>query len=66
MDEKKIKRINELYKKQKAFGLTKEEKVEQEQLRSEYIETVKRNFRATMGNVQIQNDDGTIKHLKSK
>jgi len=66
MEEKKINRINELYKKQKSVGLTQEEKIEQEQLRREYIELVKRNFRLTIGNVKIQNEDGTIRDLKSK
>ena len=66
MDAKKINRINELYKNQKSVGLTPEEKIEQEQLRREYIELVKRNFRQSMGNVRIQNEDGTITPLKSK
>ncbi|WP_341877025.1 DUF896 domain-containing protein [Defluviitalea saccharophila] len=66
MEDKKIKRINELYKKQKSVGLTEEEKIEQEQLRREYIELVKRNFRQTMGNVRIQHEDGTVTPLKSK
>ena len=36
MDEKKIKRINELYHKSRAEGLTDEEKKEQQLLRQEY------------------------------
>ena len=38
MDEKKIARINELYHKSKAEGLTEKEKKEQQILRREYIE----------------------------
>ena len=37
MEQKKIDRINELARKSKAEGLTDEERVEQAQLRSEYI-----------------------------
>lgn len=66
MEDKKIERINELYKKQKTVGLTQEEKLEQEQLRKEYIELFKKNFRQTMNTVKIQNEDGTITPLKRK
>ena len=38
MEQAKINRINELAKKKKAGTLTSEEKVEQAQLREEYIE----------------------------
>ena len=41
MDEKKIKRINELYHKSRAEGLTDEEKKEQQLLRQEYIASVR-------------------------
>ena len=41
MDEKKIARINELYKKKKAGTLTEEEAKEQALLRAEYIESVR-------------------------
>ena len=37
MDEKKIKRINELYHKSKGEGLTQEELAEQKALREEYL-----------------------------
>ena len=41
MDENKIKRINELYHKSKAEGLTDAEKKEQQLLRQEYIASVR-------------------------
>ncbi len=44
MDKKKIDRINELYKKSKAEGLSEAEKTEQQQLRKEYLEAVKANL----------------------
>lgn len=53
MTEEKIQRINELAKKSKTEGLTAEEKAEQAQLRAEYISAVKRNFRATLENIEI-------------
>ena len=43
MDEQKVKRINELYRKSKAEGLTDAEKKEQKILRQEYIDAFKRN-----------------------
>lgn len=64
MDDFKIARINELYHKSKAEGLTQEEKQEQQQLRQEYIAAIRNNMRATLDNVSIQNPDGTITPLK--
>lgn len=64
MDDLKIARINELYHKSKAEGLTQEEKQEQQQLRQEYIAAIRNNMRATLDNVSIQNPDGTITPLK--
>ena len=46
MDELKIARINELYRKSKAEGLTEAEKEEQKLLRAEYIESIRRNLRS--------------------
>ena len=45
MDGQKIKRINELYRKSKAEGLTEAELKEQKLLRAEYLEAVKQNLR---------------------
>ena len=55
-----IDRINELYKKSQAEGLTPEEKAEQELLRSKYIEAIRRNLRGTLDNVSFVNPDGSI------
>ena len=66
MDEKKIKRINELYKKKKEGTITEEEKKEQALLRAEYIEAVRNNLRSTLSNVSIQEKDGTITPLTKK
>lgn len=64
MDEKKISRINELYHKSKGEGLTEEEKKEQQALRKEYLDAIKKNMRATLDQVSIENPDGTITPLK--
>lgn len=66
MNEAKIARINELYHKSKAEGLTEAEKKEQADLRREYIESVKMNLRGQLNNISIQNPDGTITDLGEK
>lgn len=66
MNEAKIARINELYHKSKAEGLTETEKKEQADLRREYIENVKMNLRGQLNNISIQNPDGTITDLGKK
>ena len=45
-----IQRINELAKKSREVGLTEEEKIEQQKLRREYIDSLKNNLRAQLGN----------------
>lgn len=66
MMEDKIKRINELYHKSKAEGLTEEEKREQAELRSEYIASVRNNLRGQLNHISIQNEDGSITNLGEK
>ncbi len=66
MDDKKIARINELYRRSKAEGLTEAEKKEQTLLRREYIDSVKRNLTVQLDHISIQEADGTITELKKK
>lgn len=66
MDQNKIDRINALYHKSKAVVLTEEEKMEQAALRKEYIETIRKNMRAHLNNISIQEKDGTITDLGKK
>lgn len=66
MNDTKIARINELYNKSKAEGLTEAEKKEQAQLRREFVENVKMNLRGQLNNISIQNPDGTITDLGEK
>ena len=54
MDEQKVKRINELYRKSKAEGLTDAEKKEQKILRQEYIDAFKRNLRSQLNNIDVE------------
>ncbi len=64
--EEKIKRINELYHKSQAEGLTEEEKAEQTQLRAEYVANVRANLRGQLDNISIRESDGSITDLKDK
>ncbi len=66
MTEEKIARINELYNKAKTEGLTEEEKIEQQQLRKQFIEDFKRNLRGQLDNISVQDEDGTITNLGEK
>ena len=54
MEKQKINRINELYRKSKAEGLTEAEKKEQKVLRAEYLELVRRNLRGELNNIDIE------------
>ncbi len=60
MDDKKIARINELYHKMKAEGLTEAEQAEQKKLRQEYIYSVKNNLRSQLDHVTVLNPDGSV------
>ena len=66
MDEQKIVRINELYHKSKAEGLTAKERKEQQLLRREYIDAFKRNLRSQLNQISIQEMDGSITDLGEK
>ncbi len=61
--EEKIKRINELYHKSQAEGLTEEERAEQAALRAEYVANVRANLRGQLDNISIKEKDGSITNL---
>lgn len=65
MDER-IKRINELYHKSQAEGLTEEEKLEQDKLRKEYAASFRSDLRAQLDSIVIERPDGTRERLKDK
>lgn len=64
--DEQIKRINELYKKAKADGLTEEEKAEQQLLRNEYIASFRANLRGTLDRIEVVNPDGSTTMLKKQ
>lgn len=66
MDDLKIDRINELYHKSQAEGLTEEEKAEQQKLRQEYIAAIRQNMRGTLNNISLLNPDGSVTELAKK
>ena len=66
MDKSRIDRINELYRKSKAEGLTEEEKKERELLRKEYLASVRMNLRSQLDNIDVKEKDGSIVNLGEK
>ena len=66
MTQEKIQRINELYRKSQAEGLSEAEKKEQDLLRKEYIANVKKNLRNQLNNNDMVNDDGSVENLGEK
>ncbi|MCI6714393.1 MAG: DUF896 domain-containing protein [Lachnospiraceae bacterium] len=61
-----IARINELYHKSQAEGLTAAEKEEQQKLRQEYVANVRANLRGQLNNISIVEKDGSITDLGEK
>lgn len=66
MKSEKITRINELYRKSKAEGLTDAEAKEQKILRQEYILAFRENLRGQLNNISIKEPDGSITDLGEK
>lgn len=66
MEQKKIDRINELAKKSKAEGLTAEEKIEQAELRSEYIAAFKASLVSSLENTYIVDEKGNKTKVQKK
>jgi len=61
-----IARINELYHKSKAEGLTEAEKEEQQELRKKYIASFRNNLRSQLNSITIERPDGTRENLGEK
>lgn len=66
MTELNINRINELYRKSKAEGLTEAEKEEQALLRSQYIASIRGTIKSQLNNIDMQMEDGSIVNLGEK
>ena len=66
MEQKKLDRINELAKKQKAGTLNDDEKKEQAMLRREYVESYKRSLVAQLENTYYIDDKGNKRKVTKK
>ena len=66
MTQEKIDRINALYRKSQAEGLTEEEKKERALLRKEFVASVKSNLRSQLNNIDMVNEDGSVENLGEK
>ena len=66
MDASRIDRINELYHKSQAVGLTEEEKEDQARLRQEYVAAIRGSLRNNLNNISIKEPDGSITDLGKK
>ena len=66
INEADIKRINELYHKSKAEGLTDEEKAEQKKLREDYVAAIKGNIRSQLENIKVVDENGNEIPLKRR
>ncbi|HHY22198.1 MAG TPA: DUF896 domain-containing protein [Bacilli bacterium] len=67
ISKERIARINELAKKQKQEGLTKQEQAEQQKLRQEYIQAFRSQFTQQLHSVKVVDENGndvTPKKLK--
>lgn len=66
MKQEQIDRINELYRKSKAEGLTEEEKMEQQLLRKQFVADVRSNLTAQLNNIDMVKADGSVENLGEK
>jgi len=64
MEQSRIERINELARKAKTQGLTPEEQAERDQLRREYVASVRENLRAQLDNTYIVDEKGNKTKLQ--
>lgn len=66
MPDLNIDRINELYHKSKAEGLTAAEKEEQQILRKQYVAAIRSSLRSQLNHIDMEMEDGTIVNLGEK
>lgn len=64
--QEKIDRINYLARKSRERELTEEEKIEQKNLRAEYVAAFKKSLENTLDNTVIQRPDGTREQVKKR
>lgn len=66
MQQQKLDRINELYKKAQQRPLTEAELAEQKRLRKEYLDLIRKNLRSTLDHTTVEFPDKTRKRLEPK
>lgn len=66
MEQSKIDRINELARKNKTQGLTREELAERDSLRREYIDSVLGSLRGQLDHTWLVDEKGNETKLKKK
>ena len=66
MKQEQIDRINALYRKSKAEGLTEAEKKEQDILRKQFVADVRNNLTVQLNNIDMVNEDGSVENLGEK
>lgn len=66
MKQEQIDRINELYRKSKAEGLTEADKKEQDLLRKQFVADVRGSLTAQLNSIDMVNPDGTVENLGEK
>lgn len=59
LSKEKIDRINELARKAKEIELTSEEKIEQKQLREEYLKNIRKSFTNQFKTMTVIDPEGT-------
>lgn len=64
--EQLVNRINELSRKSKSTGLSKEEKAEQTKLRNEYRAIVVGNLSTQLNSMKIKYPDGSIRDVTNR
>ena len=64
--EERIARINALYHKSQAEGLSDEEREEQARLRKEYVDNIRANLKGQLDSITIQHPDGSREKLSGK
>ena len=66
MTEEKIARINQLARKAKSEGLSKEEQAEQAALRREYIDSIRASLTGQLENISVMDASGRLTKLKKR
>lgn len=66
MEKERIERLNLLAKKYREEGLDEDERLEQEELRSEYLLDIRKNLRSQMEHTYVLDENGNEVKLERK